>query len=131
MKTNIKQGIVSGAFALSLLGGSAAGVAAQQGGQEQNAGAAGLVNAVVAVAADLDNTTIEVVTVDIRDSFNNLRALNNILNNSPILSNNNIEVVDVVDVSEVDIELLRNANIVISDVIAVAILSGGDLVVLT
>jgi hypothetical protein len=75
-----------------------------------------------------------VVSVDINDSLNNLTALNNILNNSPILSNNDIDVVDVVDVGDIDVDVLNNAlnqlDLVVTDVIAVAILSGGDLIFL-
>ncbi len=47
MKTNFKRGIATGALALSLLGGSAAGVVAQNTNQGQQGGAAGLVAAVV------------------------------------------------------------------------------------
>jgi hypothetical protein len=102
---------------------------------------AGLVAAVVQVAAQLDDTTVEVVSVDINDSLNNLTALNNILNNSPILSNNDIDVVDVIDIGEINVlsgdqqqiltNFLNDSNILVSDVIAVAVLSGGDLIVLT
>ncbi len=85
METNIKQRIAAGALALSLLGGSGVGVAAQQ-----NQGAAGgLVGVLVGVQGD------PLVNVEIVDSFNNLTALNNFLNNSPILSNNT----DFIDVT--------------------------------
>jgi hypothetical protein len=143
MNVNIKRGIATGALALSLLGGSAASVAAHHTEQHQSqlGGAAGLVAAVVQVAAQLDDTTVEVVSVDINDSLNNLTALNNILNNSPILSNNDIDVVDVIDIGEINVlsgdqqqiltNFLNDSNILVSDVIAVAVLSGGDLIVLT
>lgn len=137
MKTSIKRGIVTGGFALSLLGGSAAGAVAQnQGNQGQQAGAAGLVVAVVQAGDDFISVgDIEVVSVDIRDSLNNLTALNNILNNSPILSNNDIDVVDVVDVGDINVDVLNDSldalDLVITDVIAVAVLSGGDLIFLT
>lgn len=136
MKTNFKRGIATGALALSLLGGSAAGVVAQsQGGggtgQGQTGGAAGLVAAVLQIQAD------DVVNVQVVDSLNNLRALNNILNNSPILSNNDIDVT-VGDVSILtdflnDVQLqdfLNDNNIVLNDIVGVAVLSGGDLIVL-
>lgn len=141
MNTNIKRGIVTGALSLSLLGGSVAGVAANhQGNQGNQGGAAGLVAAIV----QLNNTSVEVI--DITDSFNNLRALNNVLNNSPILSNNNIpitilatDVVDVGDVTVGDITLnalqiaalnnfLNNVDLVVNDVV-VTVLSTGDLLV--
>lgn len=134
MKSNIKRGIVSGALAFSLLGGSAAGVVAQRTNQGQQGGAAGLVAAVV--QAQLDDT----VNVEVVDSLNNLRALNNILNNSPILSNNDVDVT-VGDVSlltdflnENDITLedfLNDLDLVIGDVVGIALLSGGDIIVLT
>lgn len=140
---SIKRGIVTGGLALSLLGGSAAGVVAQnQGNQGQQGGAAGLVAAVVQVSdtIDITDSNIEVVSVDIRDSLNNLTALNNILNNSPILSNNDIDVVDVIDIGEINVlsgdqqqiltDFLNDSNILLTDVIGVAVLSGGDLIVL-
>ena len=104
MNTNIKRGIVTGALSLSLLGGSVAGVAAQNQGNQ--GGAAGLVAAVV--QANLNDTVDVIVT----DSFNNLtvRALNNILNNSPILNDLNIEVTDVNVLSGVTIFVLSNGD---------------------
>jgi len=139
MKTNFKRGIATGALALSLLGGSAAGVVAQsQGGggtgQGQTGGAAGLVAAVLQIQAD------DVVNVQVVDSLNNLRALNNILNNSPILSGNNIDVT-VGDVSLLSnflnannvtlTDFLNDLDLVIGDVVGVALLSGGDIIILT
>jgi hypothetical protein len=126
MKLDIKRGIVTGALSLSLLGGSAAGVAAQQGNQ---GGAAGLVAAVV--QANLNDTTIEVIKIE--DSLNNLRALNNFLNNSPIT------VTDVIDVGDINVlngaqitalnNFLNDSNILLTDVVEISILSGGDLLV--
>ncbi len=94
---------------------------------QNQGGAAGLVAAVVQVAADLD----DVVEVTITDSFNNLRALNNVLNNSPILSN------DAIDITVGDVTVLQdflNANnidvdINFDDVVGVALLETGDLLV--
>ena len=129
---SIKRGIVTGGLALSLLGGSAAGVMAQP--QSNQGGAAGLVAAVV--QANLDNTTIEVIKIE--DSLNNLRALNNFLNNSPITILetvtvtdvlNNLDVVTIGDVT-IDVgDVLSNNNINLDDVVAVHVLSGGDLIV--
>jgi len=97
-------------------------------------GAAGLVAAVVQIAAD------DVVTVNVVDSLNNLRALNNILNNSPILSNNDIDVT-VGDVSLLSnffnnntvtlTNFLNDNNIVLSDILQIVVLDGGDIIVLT
>ncbi len=107
MNTNIKRGIVTGALSLSLLGGSVAGVAAQNQGNQ--GGAAGLVAAVV--QANLNDTVDVIVT----DSFNNLkvRALNNILNNSPILNDLNIEVTDVNVLSGITVFVLSNGDSIV------------------
>lgn len=128
MNTNIKRGIVTGAISLTLLGGSAAGVVAQQGNQ---GGAAGLVAAVV--QANLDDTTVKVI--EIEDSLNNLRALNNFLNNSPIT------VTDVITIGDINVltgdqlvaleDFLNDNQIAVSDVVAINVLSGGDLIVQT
>jgi hypothetical protein len=135
MGMSIKRGIVSGALALSLLGGSAAGVVAQKNtNQGQQGGAAGLVAAVLQIQAD------DVVNVEVVDSLNNLTALNNILNNSPILSGNDVDVT-VGDVSLLSnflnantitlTDFLNDLDLVIGDVVGIAILSGGDIIVLT
>ncbi len=146
MNTNIKRGIVSGALSLSLLGGTVAGVAAQtQGNQTNQGGAAGLIAAVV--QANVDDSLNDLVDVTVTDSFNNLTALSNILNNSPILSNNDVDIVltDVVDIQNVlnnndvlvvvddVIGILNDNNVFVSldDVIGVVVLDDGDLVVLT
>lgn len=110
MDMTIKQRIASGALALALLGGTGASVAAQnQGNTGNQGGAAGLIAAVV----QLNNTDIDVITVD--DSFNNLTvtALNNILNNSPILNDLSITVEDVNVLSGVTIFLLSNGDSVV------------------
>jgi hypothetical protein len=67
--------------------------------QTQAGGAAGLVAAIVQVAAN------DVVDVRVVDSLNNLEAVKNVLNNSPILSGNNTTV-QVGDVS-----LLNGLNV--------------------
>ncbi|HEV2067655.1 MAG TPA: hypothetical protein VGR08_12540, partial [Thermomicrobiales bacterium] len=68
----IKQRIASGALALALLGGTGAGVAAQnQGNTGNQGGAVGLLALLAQIQAD------DVVNVEVVDSFNNLRALNN------------------------------------------------------
>jgi len=60
-----------------------------------------------------------------------------VLNNSPILSNNDIDVT-VQDISilngaqlEVLTDFLNNNNIALDDVVGVSVLSGGDLIVFT
>jgi hypothetical protein len=129
METNIKQRIAAGALALSLLGGTGVGVAAQGNGN-QVGGAAGLVAAVV--QAD------DVVDIYVVDSLNNLTALNNILNNSPILSQNDIDVtLQNIDVNVLSIQVgnvtvgdvLSNNDIDIDDVVAVGILDNGSVLI--
>lgn len=110
MGMSIKQRVASGALALALLGGTGASVAAQnQGNTGNQGGAAGLIAAVV--QANLTN--VRVITVD--DSFNNLTvtALNNILNNSPILNDLSITVTEVNVLSGVTIFLLSNGDSVV------------------
>jgi hypothetical protein len=136
MNTNIKRGIVTGAISLSLLGGSAAGVVAQnQGGgsgQGQAGGAAGLVAAVAQIAAD------DTVNVQVVDSLNNLTALNNILNNSPILSSNDVDVTvgdvtvleNFLNANDVTLEEFLNENdIALEDIVSINVLSTDDIIV--
>lgn len=130
MDMTLKQRIASGALALALLGGTGASVAAQnQGGgsrQGQAGGASGLVAAVLQIQAD------DVVNVQVVDSLNNLRVLNNILNDNDIdvtvgdvsilsdfLNNNNITLEN----------FLNNNNVVLSDVVAIGILDTGDIII--
>jgi hypothetical protein len=110
------------------------GAAIPAGAQvRQSGGAAGVVAAVVQVNDTLNDLTvlinigsIEVVTV--KDS------LNNVLNNSPILSNNvitlqnflnNCTVLSCIEISN----FLNNNDILITDVVAIEVLSGGDIVI--
>lgn len=67
--------------------------------QVQAGGAAGLVAAVAQVAAN------DVVDVRVVDSLNNLEAVKNVLNNSPILSGNDV------DLTVGDVSLLNGLNI--------------------
>lgn len=96
----------------------------------QSGGAAGVVAAVVQVDDTLNelrvlspggNQNIEVVTV--KDS------LNNVLNNSPILSNNVITLQNFLNNNEVLKNFLNNNNVEVSDVVAVDVLSDGTIVV--
>lgn len=137
---DVKKGIASLAIAGSLFGGSIVGVAAAPPENVQVGGAAGLVAAVVQAAdlVDVTDSTIQVVNVE--NSLNNLTALNNVLNNSPILSNNE----DVVDITVIDgdvtitdvlndaqITALSGINVNVEDVVAVVQLLGGDFIVIT
>ena len=126
MQSNLKRYVATGALALTLVGGTGAGVAAQQGGPGQAGGAAGLVAAVVQVATD------DVVTVNVVDSFNNLRALNNVLNNSPILSENDVDVTvgDITILEDVDavILALQARDLTLDDVVAIGVLESGEII---
>jgi len=124
-----KHRIASFALAASLFGTAAVGTVSAQ--QSNRGGAAGLVAAVVQVAAD------EVVSVEVVDSFNNLRALNNVLNNSPILSNNDVDVTvgdvsllsDFLNENEITLEdFLNQNNVLLEDLVAVGLLSTGDII---
>ena len=135
----LKTRIASAALAASLFGVAAVGaVDAQQ--TNQKGGAAGVVAAVVNADVDLTNNQIDVAVVELNNSLNNLRALNNVLNNSPILSNNDIDVTvgdvtilqDFLNDNDIDItveDFLNNNNIDIEDVVAIGILNGQDVIV--
>ncbi|MGI8642550.1 MAG: hypothetical protein ACR2LS_00325 [Thermomicrobiales bacterium] len=129
----MKHRIASGALALALLGGTGASVAAHPGDVSQRGGAAGLVAAVVQAN--------EVVDVRVVDSLNNLRALNNILNNSPFLNNIDIENVlsgnqidaDVLSISVRDVtvgDVLLLNDLTIDDIVAIVELASGGVLVL-
>lgn len=85
------------------------------------------------VQANLDDTTVKVIQIE--DSLNNLRALNNFLNNSPIT------VTDVITIGDINLltgdqlvaleDFLNDNQIAVSDVVAINVLSGGDLIVQT
>ena len=111
----------------------------------QRGGAAGLVAAVVQLVTDdvieLEDNVVQVGLVNVNRSLNNLRALNNVLNNSPILSNNDIDVVDVIDIGDIDVELtleqieiltdfLNSNDDLIDVIVGVVVLSTGDLVII-
>ena len=126
----VKARIASFALAASLFGTAAVGTVSAQ--QSNRGGAAGLVAAVVQIATD------DVVNVKVVDSFNNLRALNNVLNNSPILSNNDVAIT-VGDVSLLSnflndnnitlTNFLNQNNVVLEDVVAIGLLDTGDIII--
>jgi hypothetical protein len=92
-------------------------------------GAAGLVAAVVALEGN------QVGLVNVGNSLNNLTALNNVLNNSPILSNNNVTVTDIlsdITVSNVLNELtaLNNNDINVAAVVALVSLQDSPVTLL-
>ena len=127
-----KHRIASFALAASLFGTATVGAVSTVEAQSNRGGAAGLVAAVVQVATD------DVVTVEVVDSFNNLRALNNVLNNSPILSNNDVDVTvgdvsileDFLNENEITLEQFLNDNqVLLEDVVAIGILSTDDIII--
>ncbi len=140
---DIKKRIASLALAGSLFGISALGVGAAP--PTQAGGAAGVVAAVVQAidTVDVNNGTINVAVVDINDSFNNLTALNNVLNNSPILSGNNVDVTVIdgnvtiqnvlnnLQINALNVALLNGLVVNINDVVAVVELASGDFILIT
>ncbi|MQA98682.1 MAG: hypothetical protein GEU78_00070 [Actinobacteria bacterium] len=108
-----------------------AGVAQAQ--PNQVAGAAGLVAAVVQVDRTLNDLQVlsdigEINIVRVEDSLNNLQ----VLNRSPILSDNVVTVQDFLNNCTVlscfaITDFLNDNNVVVSDVVAIHVLSGGDI----
>ncbi len=81
----------------------------------------GLVNALVSVTAQGS----QVGLVNLNNSLNNLRALNNFLNRNNI----NITLENINVLSNNQLELLRNARINLTRVVAIDVLSTGDIIV--
>jgi len=120
----------------------------------QTQGAAGLVNALVGLNNTLDPNLVgnQVGLVNVGNSLNNLTALNNVLNNSPILSNDNVLTGTILNNNNIlqdilnrsldnnnvlnDVQItalnnfLNNNNIDVGTVLAIAVLSGGGVVVI-
>lgn len=126
MKVRLAAGLTAGAMMLSITGPAFAA----PNPTNQSGGAAGVVAAVVQVDDTLNELSvlspggdqnIEVVTV--KDS------LNNVLNNSPILSNNVITLQNFLNNNTVLTNFLNDNDILITDVVAVDVLSGGDIVI--
>lgn len=90
--------------------------------QGQAGGASGLVAAVVQVAAN-DTADVKVV-----DSLNNLIAVENVLNNSPILSRNDIDVtvgdISLLDGLDIDVTAL---GITVDEITGVALARSGGI----
>ena len=127
-RTRTSLAAVIAAFAMVVTSAAAAS-AAPVDATRQSGGAAGLVAAVVQVDDTLNNLSVlsdigsvEVITV--KDSLNNVlqnaRFLNNVTVLQDFLNNNDVDVLN---------DALNNNNVVISDVVAIEVLSGGDLVV--
>jgi hypothetical protein len=150
--TRIKKSIASLALAGTLFGGAIVGASAAPVTQVTHNGAGGVVAAAVAALNNVNanNNKVDVAIVQLSNSLNNLTALNNVLNNSPILSNNNIlqnitvgdvnvlnKVVTVGNITLTDVQVAALNNILsqnginIGQVVGIAVLSGGDLLVFT
>lgn len=115
----------------------------------QTQGAAGLVNALVGLNGTLNQN--QVGLVNIGHSLNNLTALNNVLNNSPILSGNNVlngspilnnnnilqnilngslnGSLNNLQIAALN-NFLNNNQIAVGQVLGVAVLSGGGIAVI-
>ena len=109
--------VVAMFFAVSVIGSNAAKA---QSSQPLNVGqlVAGLINVNIgAVAVNIGDITVaDLVDVgDVLSDNRDIRILNNILNNSPILSNN----------SDILTNLLREADILTDTQVVVGVLSGG------
>ena len=130
MKRFMLMCMLAGTMALAVV---SAGAAAPP--QNQSGGAAGLVAALVQVQDTLNNLqvlsnndNVEIVTV--KDSLNNLlqnaRFLNNITILQDFLNQPNCSVIAVCDSFQ---DFLNNNNVAISDVVAIDVLSGGDITI--
>jgi hypothetical protein len=130
MKARVMRSAAATATAAVLALGTAGPAVAQP---NQVAGAAGLVAAVVQVDWTLNNLSVlsdigEINIVRIEDSLNNLQ----VLNRSPILSDNVVIVQDflnnctVASCFEIS-NFLNDNNVNLQDVIAIDLLSGGDI----
>jgi hypothetical protein len=139
--------VVAGLMSLLLV----APVAAAPPTANQTQGAAGLVNALVGLNGVLNQDQVGLVNVG--HSLNNLTALNNVLNNSPILSGNNVlngspilnnnnvlqdilngslnnnNVLNAVQIAALN-DFLNNNNIAVGQVLGVAVLNGGGIAVI-
>lgn len=122
--------LLATAATAAILAGGAVPAAAQP---NQAAGAAGLVAAVVQVDRTLNDLNVlsnigEINVVYLDRSLNNLQ----VLNRSPILSDNVVTIQDflndctVASCFEIS-DVLNNNNVNVSDVVAVDVLSGGDI----
>lgn len=132
MKLN-KQSLTSFVLSVAFVAAFSVAAAAQT---DQKGGAAGLVAAVLQIATDdtlQNNGTVDVRVIQLDRSLNNLTALNNVLNNSPVLSKNNVEVtvqdIQALNDNTVLTDFLKNNNIAIGQVVGASVLSGGDIIV--
>lgn len=107
-------------FATFLLMFLAVGTHSAQAQQRTNVGqlVSGLINVNIG-AVNIDASNLITVTDVLNNA--NINILDNVLNNSPIASNN----------SNILTNLLQNANIITGNQVVVGVLSGGQLVIQT
>jgi hypothetical protein len=138
MHRRLVTAILSTAIALTLAFGGVSSIAAQDTSNLTTTavsrnGAIGLVAAVVNAQnlVNANDTTIDIAVVELNKSLNNLRALNNVLNHNKV--NINVQDIDLLTGANIDIltNALQNANIALTRVVGVAVLSGGDFIVFT
>ena len=124
----MKLRLMSLVLALGLMLTFTMSVAAQNTNKQ---GAAGIIAALNNI--NLQDTVAQVGLVSLNDSLNNLTALNNVLNNSPILSNNDIDVTvgdvsilsDFLNNNNITLEnFLNNNDVLLSEVVAIGLLNG-------
>lgn len=135
IKTRITASVGVCALALSLV---AAPALAQQSVGQVNQGA--LISALNNIAVQIENlealndlTIQDVRVVNVENVLNNNRVLNNSLNRNEVdinvlrdfLNNNEIDVAVTIG------DVLSNNNVAIDDVVAINVLSGGEVVVFT
>ena len=130
-KVRLAAGLTAGAIMLSVSGPAFAAPA--------QVSTEGLVSALNNVSAEIGSidaleglTVTDVRVVNVEDSVNNNRVLNNVLNNNRTdvavlqdflngsLNDNNVEVIE---------DALNNNDVAIEDVVAIDVLSGGKVVV--
>lgn len=130
-KTRIAALLTAGAMTLAV---PAPALAQSQGNQVAQINTGNLVSARNNVSAEVNNLEalndlnvedVRVVNVDNVLNDNNVRALNNALNGNDV----DVNVLrDAIDDNEVIKQALNGNNVEITDVVAVDVLSGGDVV---
>jgi hypothetical protein len=131
-KTRLAALLTAGAMTFSV---AAPAVAQTQSNQVAQINQGGLVSALNNVNAEINNiealndlTVSDVRVVNVEDVLNNSNVLNNVLRNADIdalqnfLNSNDVRANIIRDV-------LNQSNVAVSDVVAVDVLSGGDVVV--
>jgi hypothetical protein len=131
-RLRLAAGLTAGAMMLSLTGPA---LAQTQGNQVGQATFGNLIAALNNINPEINNlealndltiTEVRVVNVENVLNGNNVRALNNSLNRNGV---DIIELRNVVNNNEIIKNALNNFDVAISDVVAIDVLSGGEVVV--